>query len=213
MFFSSQLKINNGELMDPIKRIRNHFKESIETKLHSLEKIDESVASAAEIMGNAIFNGGKILSCGNGGSAADAQHFSSELLNRYEMERSGLPALTLTADSSTVTSIANDYGYEKVFSNQIYALANKQDILLSISTSGNSENVIQAIKAAHDCNMRVIMLTGKNGGQMAKLANRNDVEIRVKSERTARIQEVHIVVIHCLCDLIDLKLSQSLNKK
>ena len=199
--------------MDPIKRIRNHFKESIETKLLSLEEIDEPIASAAEIMGNAIFNDGKILSCGNGGSAADAQHFSSELLNRFEMERSGLPALTLTADSSTVTSIANDYGYEKVFSNQIYALANKQDILLSISTSGNSENVIQAIKAAHDCNMKVIMLTGKNGGQMAKLANKNDIVIRVKSKRTARIQEVHIVVIHCLCDLIDFKLSQSLNKK
>lgn len=196
--------------MDPIKRVHNHFKESIETKLLSLEEIAEHIVSAGKIMSNAISNGGKILCCGNGGSAADAQHFSSELLNRFEMERSGLAALTLTADSSTLTSIANDNGYKKIFSNQIYALGKKQDVLLSISTSGNSKNIIDAINAAHDCNMQVIMLTGKDGGQITKLAKENDIEIRVKSERTARIQEVHIVVIHCLCDLIDLELSKKL---
>ncbi|MAD91999.1 MAG: phosphoheptose isomerase [Gammaproteobacteria bacterium] len=195
--------------MNLIGRVREHFKESIETKLMVIEDLAEKIAFAGSVMSDSILNGGKIMSCGNGGSAADAQHFSSELLNRFEMERSGLPALTLAADSSTVTSVANDFGFDRIFSNQIYALGKKQDILLGISTSGNSKNIIQAIHAAHDRNMKVIMLTGKDGGHVAKLIEESDIEIRVSADRTARIQEVHIVIIHCLCDLIDVKLSKA----
>jgi D-sedoheptulose 7-phosphate isomerase len=153
-----------------------------------------------------LINGGKILSCGNGGSAGDAQHFSSEMLNRFERERPSLPAIALTTDSSTVTSIANDYSYNEIFSKQIRALGNEGDILLAISTSGGSKNVIEAIKAAHDRDMQVVALTGKDGGNMASLLTDNDIEIRVPSEVTARIQEVHLLVIHCLCDLIDCSL-------
>ena len=154
-------------------------------------------------MSEALLNDGKILSCGNGGSAADAQHFSSELLNRFEMERPGLPAMALTTDSSTLTSISNDYAYEEIFSKQVRALGKSRDILLGISTSGNSENVIRAIAAAHERGMKVVALTGRDGGRMADVFIEGDVEVRVPATRTARIQEVHLVVIHCLCDLID----------
>jgi D-sedoheptulose 7-phosphate isomerase len=154
-------------------------------------------------MTHCILSGNKILSCGNGGSAGDAQHFSSEMLNRFEMERPGLPAMALTTDTSTLTSIANDYSYELIFSKQVTALGAQGDILLAISTSGNSGNVCQAIEAAHDRGMRIVALTGKNGGQMASLLNMDDVEIRAPSDSTARTQEVHLLVIHCLCDLID----------
>jgi D-sedoheptulose 7-phosphate isomerase len=154
-------------------------------------------------MSEALLNDGKILSCGNGGSAADSQHFSSELLNRFEMERPGLPAMALTTDSSTLTSISNDYAYEEIFSKQVRALGRAGDVLLAISTSGNSENVARAIQAAHERSMRVVAMTGRDGGLMADLYRDGDVEIRVPSERTARIQEVHLVVIHCLCDIID----------
>jgi len=154
-------------------------------------------------MVQSLLSGGKILSCGNGGSAGDSQHFSSELLNRFERERPSLPAIALTTDSSTVTSIANDYSYNEVFSKQIRALGNPGDVLLAISTSGNSANVIQAIQAAHEREMTVVALTGKNGGGMASLLTADDVEIRVPSDITARIQEVHLLVIHCLCDFID----------
>lgn len=192
-----------GETMDPIARIREHFTESITIKVAAAEQITESIAAAGLAMSNAILNDGKIMSCGNGGSAADAQHFSSELLNRFEMERPGLPAIALTTDNSTLTSISNDYGYEKIFYKQIQALGKEQDILLGISTSGNSKNIIQAITAAHERNMKVIALTGQDGGQVANILQPGDVEIRVPATRTARIQEVHLVVIHCLCDLID----------
>ena len=147
-----------------------------------------------------------MLSCGNGGSAGDAQHFSSELLNRFERERPSLPAIALTTDSSTITSIANDYSYNEIFSKQIRALGQPGDVLLAISTSGNSANIIQAIQAAHDREMIVVALTGRDGGDMASLLLPEDVEIRVPAKVTARIQEVHLLAIHCLCDLIDSQL-------
>ena len=189
--------------MDPIARVCGHFTESIATQVMATEQIAESIAAAGQMMSDAILNDGKIMSCGNGGSAADAQHLSSELLNRFEMERPGLPAIALTTDSSTLTSISNDYAYEEIFSKQVRALGKEQDVLLGISTSGNSENVIRAIAAAHERGMNVIALTGRDGGRMANIFQPGDVEIRVPATRTARIQEVHLIVIHCLCDLID----------
>ena len=153
-----------------------------------------------------LLNEGKILTCGNGGSAADAQHFSAELLNRFEKERPGLPAIALTTDSSTLTAIANDYSYEEIFSKQIRAIGNSNDLLLAISTSGSSGNIVNAVKAAHERDMPVIGLTGRSGGKMAEIFNLMDIEIRAPSERTARIQEVHLLVIHCLCDFIDTQL-------
>ncbi len=185
------------------QRIIGHFAASIETKTLSAEELPPYIELAGKMMVNSLLNGGKILSCGNGGSAGDAQHFSSEMLNRFERERPSLPALALTTDSSTVTSIANDYSYNEVFSKQIRALGNAGDVLLAISTSGNSANVVQAIKAAHEREMTVVALSGNDGGDMTSLLTENDVEIRVPSFVTARIQEVHLLVIHCLCDFID----------
>jgi len=189
--------------MDAEGRVKEHFAESISTKQAAASQISADVARAGLLMSDALLNDGKILSCGNGGSAGDSQHFSSELLNRFEMERPGLPAMALTTDSSTVTSIANDYSYEDIFGKQVRALGRDTDVLLAISTSGNSENVCRAISAAHERGMKVVALTGRDGGKMAKLLGDDDVEIRVPATRTARIQEVHLVVIHCLCDLID----------
>ena len=189
--------------MDPLNRVREHFAESIATKQTAAAALAESIAAAGQLMADALLSDGKILSCGNGGSAADAQHFSSELLNRFEMERPGLPAVALTTDASTVTSISNDYSYEEIFSKQVRALGKPQDVLLGISTSGNSENVIRAIDAAHERGMKVVALSGRDGGRMAELFEEGDVEIRVPATRTARIQEVHLLTIHCLCDLID----------
>ncbi len=189
--------------MDPVTRVRDHFAESIAVKEISAEQLAESIAAAGLVMSDALLDDGKILSCGNGGSAADSQHFSSELLNRFERERPGLPAMALTTDSSTLTSISNDYAYEEIFAKQVRALGKSQDVLLAISTSGNSENVLRAITAAHERGMRVVALTGRDGGRMADIFAADDVEIRVPATRTARIQEVHLVVIHCLCDLID----------
>ena len=195
--------------MDPVTRVRDHFAESIATKQTSADALAESIAAAGRVMSDALLADGKILSCGNGGSAADAQHFSSELLNRFEMERPGLPAMALTTDASTVTSISNDYSYEEIFSKQVRALGKPQDVLLGISTSGNSENVMRAISAAHERGMKVVALSGRDGGRMADLFEEGDVEIRVPATRTARIQEVHLLVIHCLCDLIDTTLLRS----
>jgi len=189
--------------MDPVTRVRDHFAESIATKQIAAEQLAESIVTAGRLMSDALLDEGKILSCGNGGSAADSQHFSSELLNRFEMERPGLPAIALTTDTSTLTSISNDYAFEEIFSKQVRALGRTQDVLLGISTSGNSENVIRAIAAAHERGMNVVALTGRDGGRMAEVFAEGDVEIRVPATRTARIQEVHLVVIHCLCDLID----------
>lgn len=192
--------------MDLQQRVFEHFQASIEAKKNSAEQLSLAITQAADLMVRCLLSGGKILSCGNGGSAGDAQHFSSELLNRFERERPALPAIALTTDSSTITSIANDYSYNEIFSKQVRALGQAGDILLAISTSGNSENVIQAIDAAHDREMQIVALTGRNGGNMAAHMNINDVEIRVPAEKTARIQEVHLLIIHCLCDLIDLQL-------
>lgn len=192
--------------MDLQDRILGHFVESIETKQKSAAELVEPVQLAGDCMVNCLLQEGKILSCGNGGSAGDAQHFSAELLNRFEKERPGLPAIAITTDSSTLTAIANDYDYNEIFSKQVSALGQAGDVLLAISTSGNSANVMSAISAAHDRNMTVVALTGRDGGKMAAQLSANDIEIRVPAERTARIQEVHLVVIHCLCDFIDTKL-------
>ena len=189
--------------MDIELRIRNHFLDSIETKRNALEELIIPIKHAANCISDSLLNEGKILSCGNGGSAGDAQHFSAELLNRFEIERPGLPAVALTTDSSTLTAIANDYEYDQIFSKQILALGTNRDVLLAISTSGNSSNIIKAVQAAHERNMLVLSLTGNKGGKLAKLLKGDDIEIRVPSNRTARIQEIHLLVIHCLCDIID----------
>jgi D-sedoheptulose 7-phosphate isomerase len=192
--------------MDSIARIQQTFQESANTKLDAAAFLAPSIADGAATLVHSLLNGHKILSCGNGGSAADAQHFSSELLNRFEMERPGLPAIALTTDSSTVTSIANDYRYEDIFSKQIRALGQPGDVLLAISTSGRSPSVLNAIEAAHERGMAVIALSGRDGGEVPARMTENDVEIRVPSDSTARIQEVHLLVIHCLCELIDLEI-------
>ncbi len=184
-------------------RIQHMFQASIETKQQALTVLPPAIENASLMMVSSLLNEGKILSCGNGGSAGDAQHFSSEMLNRFERERPSLPAIALTTDTSTITSIANDYSYEEIFSKQIRALGQDGDVLLAISTSGNSANVVQAIHAAHDRNMHVVALTGRDGGQIAPLLLPDDIEIRVPSNVTARVQEVHLLVIHSLCDLID----------
>jgi D-sedoheptulose 7-phosphate isomerase len=189
--------------MDPITRIKQHFEDSIQTKQQAVDALAPVIAQAGELMVHALLNGRKILSCGNGGSAADAQHFSAEMLNRFEAERPSLPALALTTDTSTLTSIANDYSYNEVFAKQLRALGQTGDILLAISTSGNSMNVVYAINAAHDRGLPVVALTGKDGGEMASLMQPNDIEIRVPVSATARVQETHLLIIHCLCDFID----------
>jgi len=187
------------------ERVRRHFQESIATKQNAIA-LAPVITAAAATMTRCLLEDGKILSCGNGGSAADAQHFSSELLNRFELERPGLPAMALTTDSSTLTSIANDYAFAEVFAKQVRALGQPTDVLLAISTSGNSENVLRAIQAAHERGLRVVALTGRDGGTIAGSLGPDDIEIRVPAERTCRIQEVHLLVIHCLCDLIDAEL-------
>ncbi len=189
--------------MDLVQRVKENFNESIQVKTEAIELLAPVIVDAAQAMTNCLLNEHKILSCGNGGSAADSQHFSSEMLNRFEMDRPGLPAVALTADSSTITSIANDYQYAEIFSKQIRALGQAGDILLAFSTSGESHNIIHAVDAAHDRDLIVIALTGREGGQLADMMKKNDFELRVPSWSTARIQEVHIMIIHSLCDLID----------
>lgn len=189
--------------MNLLERIEKSFNESIATKQAAVSSLQNPIALASQIITQSLLAGGKTLSCGNGGSAGDAQHFSSEMLNRFEMERPGLPAIALTTDTSTLTSIANDYSYDIIFAKQIQALGHTGDTLLAISTSGQSANIIKAIDAAHERGMNVIALTGKSGGETANHLSSNDIEIRVPSESTARIQEVHLLIIHCLCDLID----------
>lgn len=189
--------------MDTQALVREHFEASIAVKQAALEVLPAATAHAAERMVNCLQAGGKILSCGNGGSAADAQHFSAELLNRFETERAPLPAIALTTDSSTLTSIANDYRYEEIFSKQVSALGAPGDILLAISTSGNSPNVLEAILAAQARDMHSIVLSGGSGGRIADALAADDIEIRVPASRTARIQEVHLLIIHSLCAVID----------
>lgn len=185
---------------DAIKAI---FHDSIATKQAAQEVLPEALVRAVAVLVSALKNGNKVLSCGNGGSAADAQHFSSELLNRFHHDRPSLPAIALTTDASTVTSIANDYAYDQIFSRQISSLGQPGDILLAISTSGNSANVVQAIKTAQQRGMQVIAMTGNEGGKMAQLLSDKDVELRVPSAVTARIQEVHLLILHVLCTRTD----------
>lgn len=189
--------------MDLISRISENFSESAHLKLQSMDALAPPIAAAAERMVQCLRADGKILACGNGGSAADAQHFSAELLNRFEMERPGLAAVALTTDSSTLTSIANDYDYELVFSKQVRALGRQNDVLLAITTSGNSRNVLAAVEAAHECDMAVVALTGRDGGKMTETLRPSDFHICVPARSTARIQEVHLLTLHCLCDAID----------
>ena len=189
--------------MDLIDRISRQFEDSAQTKLGAIEWMAAPIAQAVELMTGSLINNGKILACGNGGSAADAQHFAAELVNRFEMERPPLAAIALTTDSSTPTSIANDYDYVQVFSKQVRALGQPGDVLLAISTSGNSPNVIDAIHAAHEREMHVVALTGKGGGAIGELLGPEDVHLCVPADRTARIQEVHLLTLHCLCDGID----------
>ena len=186
-----------------VSRIETIFTNSIAVKQRTFDSIAEQIALAGDKLVQSLLNEGKIMACGNGGSAADSQHFTSELINRFEAERPALPAIALTTDSSTITSIANDYQYDDIFARQIHALGRENDILLAISTSGQSNSIVQAIEAAHERDMSVIALTGKNGGLVAKSLSDDDIELRVPSEQTARIQESHITIIHALCDLID----------
>jgi D-sedoheptulose 7-phosphate isomerase len=192
--------------MDLLGRIQQHFLDSAQLKLSAVDTLAAPLKLAAEKMVQCLMSDGKILACGNGGSAADAQHFAAELLNRFEMERPGLAGMALTTDTSTLTSIANDYDYVQVFSKQVRALGRPGDVLLAISTSGNSPNVMAAIEAAHEKQMTVVALTGKSGGKMGPMLSADDVHLNVPSPVTARIQEVHILCLHCLCDAIDVQL-------
>ncbi|WP_024304342.1 phosphoheptose isomerase [Pseudogulbenkiania sp. MAI-1] len=189
--------------MDLIERVNGHFLESIAAKQEAMEQLSPAVAAAAERMVACLMNEGKILACGNGGSAADAQHFAAEMVGRFEKERPGLAALSLATDSSALTAIGNDYDFDMVFSKQVRALGHTNDLLLAISTSGNSANVIEAIYAAHERGMGVIALTGKDGGKIGEILTADDIQLNVPAGRTARIQEVHILLIHALCDAID----------
>jgi len=188
------------------QRILAHFQESADLKLKSAAALSSPISQAIELMFSALSNGNKILACGNGGSAADCQHFAAELVGRFERERFPLPAISLTTDTSIMTAVANDYSFNEVFSKQVQAFGQAGDILLAISTSGNSANVLAAVEAALEREMRVVALTGKDGGALAKLLTDADVHINVQHSRTARIQEVHLVAIHCICDGIDVAL-------
>jgi D-sedoheptulose 7-phosphate isomerase len=184
-------------------RIAAHFEESARLKLAAAAALTEPVARASRMFAQSLKAGGKALACGNGGSAADAQHFAAELVNRFERERPPLAAVALTTDTSTLTSIANDYAWEQVFSKQLRAIGRKGDVLLAISTSGNSGNVLHAVGAAHEAGIQVVALTGAGGGKIAAALDSRDVSICVPHKVTARIQEVHLLVLHCLCDAID----------
>lgn len=186
-----------------LDRIKASFTESIQTQIAAAEALPEAINSAAFSLAQALLNGNKILICGNGGSAANAQLMAALLLNHFEKERPSLPAIALSSDTATLSSIANDGSFDEVFSKQVRALGQPGDILLGLSSSGNSRNVIKAMEAAVTRDMKIVALTGKDGGEMAGLLSETDVEIRVPSERSARVQEIHLLAIHCLCDLID----------
>jgi D-sedoheptulose 7-phosphate isomerase len=189
--------------MDLTPRIRQHFHDSAQLKRDAAEALAPVIARAATLMTECLLADGKVLACGNGGSASDAQHFAAELVGRFERERPELPALSLATDTSLLTAIANDYAFEHVFAKQVRALGAHGDVLLAISTSGNSANVVAAIAAAHERGMRIVALTGRDGGQIGRMLKAEDVNICVPHERTARIQEVHLLAIHCICDAID----------
>ncbi|MCM0028542.1 MAG: phosphoheptose isomerase [Polynucleobacter sp.] len=185
------------------ERASAHFAESIAVKQEALKLLPQHVAQGIVAMTHCLESGGKILACGNGGSAADAQHFAAELVGRFERERKELAALALTTDTSILTAIANDYHYDDIFSKQVRGLGKKGDILLAISTSGNSKNVVAAIDAAKKIGMHIIALTGNGGGKIAQLLGAQDVHLCAPSTRTARIQETHLVLLHSLCDGVD----------
>lgn len=187
-------------------RIRVSFTDSIQTKINAADAIINIIAEASEEIVQALLEGHKILTCGNGGSACDAMHFSSEMLNRFKQERPALPAIALTSDMPTITSIANDYHYSDIFAKQIRAIGQPGDILLAFTTSGNSANIINAVKAAHDKNMGVIALTGYDGGKIVDHLIEKDIEVRVPAYETARIQETHLLITHCICDIVDFRL-------
>ena len=189
--------------MDPVSRIRDHFSASAQLKLDAAEMLAPEIARAAQSMIECLLGDGKILACGNGGSAGDAQHFAAEMVSRFERERPELPAIALSTDTSILTAIANDYAYSQVFSKQVRALGRERDVLLAISTSGNSQNVVAAIEAAQERVMRIVALTGKGGGKIGEMLSEGDAHLCVPHDRTARIQEVHLLAIHCLCDVID----------
>jgi phosphoheptose isomerase len=192
--------------MDTLERLKQQFTENIEVTIAGSTHLPPLIQQASQTIVNCFLQDKKVLCCGNGGSAGDAQHFASEMLNRYERERPNLPALALTTDTNTLTAIANDYHFNDVFSKQIRALGQEGDILLAISTSGNSKNILEAIKTANEKNMIVIALTGGSGGELSRTLSSNAIELIVPSSKTARIQETHLLIIHCICDLIDITL-------
>jgi D-sedoheptulose 7-phosphate isomerase len=185
------------------QRIQDQFADSVATKQKAAQAMAAPIAAAIQAMVASLRMGGKVMACGNGGSAADSQHFAAELLNRFERERPPLAAVALTTDTSTLTSIANDYHYDQVFAKQVQGLGRAGDVLLAISTSGNSPNVLAAMAVAHERGVRVVALTGKGGGKMAAALAADDIHLCVPADRTARIQEVHLLTLHCLCDGID----------
>jgi D-sedoheptulose 7-phosphate isomerase len=189
--------------MDLTAHLKQHFEEGIELRRRMAETMPAEIAKAGTALANALKGGRKALACGNGGSAADSQHFAAEIVGRFERERPGMPAIALTVDTSAITAIANDYDFDRVFSKQVEALGQPGDVLLGISTSGNSNNVIEAIKAAHAKGMVVIALTGRDGGAMGKMLRDNDHHLNVAHPRTMRVQEVHLLVVHCLCEVVD----------
>ena len=192
------------------QRVAEHFNESIQTKQQAAQVLAQPTAQAAELLFNTLANDGKFLICGNGGSAADAQHFAAEMTGRFEKERMELAAIALTTDTSALTAIGNDYGFDHIFSKQVRALGRTGDVLVGISTSGNSGNVIEAIHAAHQNGMKIIALTGRDGGKIAQMLQEGDVLLNVPYPRTARIQEVHILLIHAMCDCIDTMLTEGI---
>ncbi len=184
-------------------RIKRHFQDSVETKQRVAVALTPRIAAASQLMVESLKQGGKILACGNGGSAGDSQHFAAELIGRFEREREELAAIALTTDSSILTAVANDYSFDEIFSKQVRGLGKTGDVLFAISTSGNSKNVVAAIEAAHLKGMHVVGMTGRNGGKVASLMKSSDVLLNVDSQVTTRIQEVHLLTLHCLCDAID----------
>ena len=188
------------------QRIQQHFIDSADLKYQSAQSLSKPIAAAVQAMLACVTSGGKVLACGNGGSAADAQHFAAEFIGRFERERPELAALALTTDSSILTAIANDYDFDRIFSKQVRGLGQSGDVLLALSTSGNSANVLAAIEAAHEREMTVVALTGRGGGKITQLLRETDVHICVPHDRTARIQEVHLLVLHCICDGVDTQL-------
>jgi D-sedoheptulose 7-phosphate isomerase len=189
--------------MDHVANLKQHFQEGIELRQRMAETLPAQIARAGEALAQALKTGHKVLSCGNGGSAADSQHFAAELVGRFERERPGLPGIALTTDTSALTAIANDYDFDRVFSKQVEALGQPGDFLLAISTSGNSRNIVAAVKAAQAKGLAVIALTGRDGGAMGKMLHPRDFHINVAHARTMRVQEIHLLAIHCLCEVVD----------